>query len=110
MISSGVVLRDEYDIIRGAWTNCFQAENAFCTEAKAAIQALKVAADLKLVKVSIEGDAHNVIMALKGLLQFEDWKAKKLLESGKVLFNHNMFWFLFFVHRSCNLAAHHIAK
>lgn len=86
--SSGVVLRDDHGTILGAWTNYFKADNSFCIEAEAGIQALKVADELRLDKITIEGDAHNVITALTGSLAFKDWKAKKILDTGKNLLNH----------------------
>lgn len=88
-----MVLRNEHRLILGACTNRFQAENPFCAEAEAAVQALKVADELKLDKINIEGDAHNVIMAIRGFTEFEDWKTKKIMETGKALLFLDLFGF-----------------
>lgn len=110
MASLGVVLRDSVEIIRGSWINRFRAVNAFCVEVEVAVQAFQVTEALQLDKVSFEGDAHNVIMTILGCSQFEDWKVETIMETGKVLFNCRLFWRLVFAHRSCNLAAHELAK
>lgn len=40
---TGVVLRNEFGVVLGAWTNCFQSENSFCAETATAVQTLKIA-------------------------------------------------------------------
>lgn len=107
--SSRVVLLDEHGIILGAWTNHFQSENPFCAEAEVVVQALKVAEQLNLDKISIKGDAHNVVMALTGSSEFDDWRAKKILDMGKTLLHRRLIWFLSFVPFSSNLTAHSLA-
>lgn len=43
-------------------------------------QALHIATDLKVDKVTFEGDAQNVILSIHGLAQFGDWRARKIVE------------------------------
>lgn len=61
------VLRDMHGDIKEAWINHFESLNPYCTETEATIQALRMAMELRLDKVIFQGDALNVIMALKGL-------------------------------------------
>lgn len=107
---TGVVLRNEVGVVLGAWTKCFQSENSFCAKTVAAVQALKIAHTLQLERVTIEGDALNVIMALSGVSDAEDWKAKKDLIEGKKLVENHMIWFLNFTPRSGNFHAHNLAS
>lgn len=58
------VLRNDSGSILGAWVNHFTSDNPFCAEAEAVFQALKIAKDVLLEKVYLEGDATNVIAAL----------------------------------------------
>lgn len=83
---TGCVLRNSDGQILGTWVNRFASENPFCAEAEAAIQALKIAGELKLEKVMAEVDALNVIMAINGLDVFEDWKAKSLTNLVEISF------------------------
>lgn len=60
--------------IKGVWINHFESPNPYCTETEVAIQEHRMAMELRLDKVIFEGDALNVIMALKGWEQ--EWQAK----------------------------------
>lgn len=80
---TGCILRDEGGNILGAWINHFSTDNAYCAEAEAAIQALKIAEELRLDKVILEGDAMFVILALQGMDEFEDWKATTKIAEGR---------------------------
>lgn len=72
-----VELRNSDNILLGAWINHFSSDNPFCAEAEAAFQALRIATDLQLDRVIVEGDAQTVILVMQGVSQFEDWRAKK---------------------------------
>lgn len=61
---TGVILHNQDEKIVGDWINRFDSHNAFCVEAKAAIQALQIAADLDIQKAQFKGDAYNVILAI----------------------------------------------
>lgn len=82
--------------------NRFQSEDAFCAESEMTIQALKLAEQLKLDKVCFEGDASNVILALKGLTQFDEWRAAQLLFEGRKLLKSHVLWGIVFVPRDYN--------
>lgn len=77
--SVGVVLRNSRGSIVCAWTNRFSSRNPFCAEAEAAAQAFNIANDLKLDRVTFEGDAPNVILAIHGLHRFGDWRASHVV-------------------------------
>lgn len=51
-----------------------------------------------------------VILAMQGLANFEDWKAKKSIEIGKTILGSRNLWFLNYVPRTSNACAHHLAK
>lgn len=74
------VLRNYDGEIREAWISFFTSPYPYIAETEATIQTLTIASNLKLDKVTIEGDAHNVIMTLKGLEEYDDWQAKDTLE------------------------------
>lgn len=107
---TGVVIRNDMGTILGAWTNYFMLQNLFCAEAEAAVQALKILQDLKMERVNSEGDELNVIPALKGNTDADDWRAKHILEEGKKLLGRYRFWFMDYLPRSGNFCAHNIAK
>ena len=62
---AGCVLRDHLGVILGAWVSRFSACNAFVAKARAAIQALKYADNSQSDHIILEGDAYNIIQALK---------------------------------------------
>lgn len=62
-----VVLRNHHSDILGAWSNHFFSSNSFCAEMEAALQALKVADEMRLPKVLLEGDAQQVVLSLQGI-------------------------------------------
>lgn len=70
--SMGVVLRNNVGVILRAWTNHFQNELSFCAETEAALQVLKLAQSMNLDRVTIQGDALNVIMTFSGMSKVED--------------------------------------
>lgn len=107
---TAAVLRNNSGTILGAWVNRFHSENSFCSEVEAAVQALKIAADLKINTACFEGDAHNVILVMNGFTQFQDWRAKSVLEEGKRILSGRLFWTLSYTPRVCNALAHKIAK
>lgn len=107
---TGVVLQNDGGVVLGAWTDCFRSENPFCAETEAAVQALKIAHSFHLERVTIEGDALNVILALSGVPEAEDWKAKKALIDGRRLVESHLFWSLNFTPRSGNFVAHNLAR
>lgn len=107
---TGVVLRNNFSYILGAWTNRFRLDNPFCVEVEATIQTLKIDDGLNLDKVTFEGDAFNDIMALQGFSQIEDWRDIKLITAGKKMLLPRCFWFLNHVLRSCNSHAHNLAR
>lgn len=71
-IATRIVLRDSEGAIVGAWVNHFNLDNPFCAEAEATTQALKIAAQLQLQTVTMEGDAQTVILTMQGISQFLD--------------------------------------
>lgn len=73
---SGVVIRDIHGIVIHAWSGHSIASSAFEAEALAALQAMKLAADLQLPKLVFEGDAVNVILALNGQDFCVEWQGQ----------------------------------
>lgn len=73
---------------------------------KPVLQALKISTELRLEKVIFEGDANNVLLAIKGVHEFEDWRATQLLTQCKQLLFCKSFWFLSFTPRVYNYVAH----
>lgn len=69
-----------------------------------------MATELNLDRITIEGDAQLVILAMHGVIEFEDWRAKHLIEEGKRYVARKSLWFLQFAPRSCNDCAHSLAK
>lgn len=108
--ATSCIIWDEYENIFGAWVNHFRNDNAFCAESEAAIQALKIAKDLNLDKVIIEGDAMFVILAMHGMAEFADWKATKQIEEGKRRLRGRPNWYLIYSSRESNACAHQLAK
>lgn len=108
--SAGVVLRNSHGSIVGAWTNLFSSSNPFCAEAEVAAQAFNIAKELQLERVTIEGDAQNVILAIHGLQQFGDWRAAQVVARCRKLLQSHYLWFLNSVPRSCNDCAHSLAN
>lgn len=51
-----------------------------------------------------------VLLALQGQSQFEDWKAKNLLERDKNIIQSRAMWSVKYVPKSGNACAHHLAK
>lgn len=47
-------------------------DNSFCAETEVAVQVLKLAQSMNLDRVTIEGDALNVIMTFSGMSKVED--------------------------------------
>lgn len=90
--------------------NRFDAQNPYCTEAETAIQALQNAVELCLDVVEFEGDACNVILALHGMEQYEDWRAMQNLITGRKLRMQHSGWTLRHVYRECNGSAHNLAQ
>lgn len=80
------------------------------TAIEAPIQTLTIASELKVEKLMFEGDALNVIMALKDLEQFEDWQVKTNLIKGQDLLEKHGLWSIEFVPRDFNWRAHNLAK
>lgn len=66
--SMGVVLRNNVSVM----PKYFQNELSFCAETEAAVQVLKLAQSMNLDRVTIEGDALNVIMTFSGMSKVED--------------------------------------
>lgn len=108
--TTGCILRNSNGTIVGAWVNRFKSDNPFFAEIEAAIQALKLANELNLERVSFEGDASNFVLALKGFHEFENWQAFSLHEVGCNLLNCHLFWSISFAPRCCNTMAHILAK
>lgn len=79
---SGVVIRDIHGIVIHAWSGHSIASSAFEAEALAALQAMKLAADLQLPKLVFEGDAVNVILALNGQDFCVEWQGQPAILQG----------------------------
>lgn len=109
--ATGVVLRNSQSQIMGAWVNHFSSENPFCAEAEAATQAFRIASELRIERVLIEGDAQTVILALQGMNQFLDWRARAHIDEGRMfLLSVHPYWTVQFSPRQCNSCAHSLAK
>lgn len=61
-------------------------------------------------KVNFERYALLIILALRGMNQFADWRILPLLDRGHKLLKSYSFWSINFVNRSCNMCAHKLAK
>lgn len=107
---TGVVLRNHDGLILGAWVNRFVSVNSYCAETEAAIQALEIANHQGFDLVEFEGDALEVIMALLGLPQFEDWRAMANILTGRRLISHHTHWTVKHIYREANTCAHNLAK
>lgn len=90
--------------------NHFSHDNSFCAESEATIQALHIGLTLKHEETTFEGDAMFVVLALQGMQQFEDWKAKKSIEDSKKILASKYHWYIKFVPGNGNACAHHLAK
>lgn len=110
VIVTGVVLRDSDGRIMGAWTNRFMSDNPFCAETEVAIQALKIAVELRIENATFEGDAAFVILALQGLSEFEDWRAVNNIKEGRQILSSHYLWSIQYSLRSCNRCGHILAK
>lgn len=108
--ATGCILRDAWGTILGAWVNHFKTDNAFCAGVEAAIQALKIAEELKLEKVCIEGDAMFVILAMNGMDEFAVWRATNSIMEGRRRLRSHCNWFLNYSPRESNACAHQLAK
>lgn len=73
--TTGVVLWNSTGAVLGAWIHHFVFDNAFRAETEAVVQALQIASELNIRKATFEGDVANVILALQGNSQFDDWCA-----------------------------------
>lgn len=108
--TTGVVFHNLSGCILGVWVNHFRVDNPYCAETEAILQALKIATHLNIDRAIFEGDARKVILALRDMKDFEDWRASHLLQEGRNLLFRNRFWFLSFIPRLCNMATHELAK
>lgn len=107
---TGVILPNHEGHILRAWVNRFASQNAYCSEAEAAAQALLNAEALRLEQVEFEGDSFNVIMALNDVTQAEDWHAIHLILQGRKLLQQHCHWIMKHTLRDCNFSAHHLAQ
>lgn len=109
-INTGIVLRDSNGIIVGVGVNRLISNNPYCAEMKAAIQALKVATQLKMKVTTFKGDEFNVIMTLNGLEEYDEWKTRKLINQGRKVLAQNCSCILKFSPTDCNRCAHNLIK
>lgn len=96
-------MRNHFGTVIGAWTNRFFSSNSFCAEIKAAIQAFQIVEDLWKKYAQFEGDARQVILALRGLDQYLDWKAQPKTLKGRMFLPKHSFWHLNYVNCNYNL-------
>lgn len=107
---TAMVSRNEFGAIMGAWTGSFKSYNPYGAETKTVIQACKNAKEMEAQEVDFKGDAANVILALQGIKEFEDWKVIHLLTEGHCLLTSNRLWSIQYCPRMCNRCAHILAK
>lgn len=109
-VFSGIILRNPQGSIIIAWTSCSIASTPFAAEAEAALQALRMAKELSIVNLILEGDALNVIYSIKGENMCLEWKGKHSILRCRKLLSEHCFWSLYHVFREKNRAAHNLAK
>lgn len=71
---------------------------------------MKVSANLGLENVIIEGDAMNVINALKGDDRCLEWQGRNSILHGRQLLSRHALWAVYHTHQDRNRAAHTMAK
>lgn len=79
----GIVMQDAYKTIITAWNGRFIASSPFALEAKATLQVMKLGDNLGLHNIIIEGDAMNVINALKGDDTSIEWQGRQAIMQGR---------------------------
>lgn len=106
----GIVMRDEYGTIITAWNGRFFTSSPFAAEAEAALQAMTLGIDLGLHNIILEGDALNVINALKGVDSSCEWQGRQAILQGRQLFHSQPFWSLYYSLRDRNRTTHNLVK
>lgn len=106
----GILVGNSIRVIIKAWISRFTTSSLFEAEAEVAHQALKLAQDLNFTNMIIEGDALNVINAMKGDNRSLEWRGKHAIDNYRFLLSNNYFLFVYFTHRDKNKAAHGLAK
>lgn len=107
---AAIVLRNHHGVLVEAWINHFFSSNSFCEEMEVAIQAFKISENLRLSNVWFEGDTLQVVLALRGLDQHCEWRARKSCEKGRNFLSKFPFLCFNHVNRSGNSCAHNIAR
>ncbi|KAI5661737.1 hypothetical protein M9H77_21060 [Catharanthus roseus] len=103
-------MRDHNGQIPRPCASCTQASESFSAEPFAATQALKKADTRNIKMMILEGDAINVLRALRGNRNAEDWRGRAFIEEGQTFFSRRIFWKVAYVHRSGNHDSHNLTK
>lgn len=74
------------------------------------VQAFVLAAELKLDKITVEGDSLGAVFALCGVEDYADWRSKQKQEQGHTFLKNHPLWSISFANRSCNKSAHSLAQ
>lgn len=107
---AAIVLRNHHGVLVEAWINHLFSSNSFCAEMEVVIQAFKIVQNLRLSKVWCEGDTLQVVLALRDLDQYCDWRARKSCEKGRNVLSKFPFLCFNHVNRSGNSCANNIAR
>lgn len=106
----GVVLRNSNGSIIKAWTGYSNAPSPYVAEAEASLQTLRMADEMQISNLILEGDALNVIRSIKGDNTCIEWQGKQSIISCRKLLSDHCFWAMYHVYRERNWAAHNLAK
>lgn len=74
------------------------------------MQILKLAAGLKITKLVIEDDAKEVILALHGHSQAQDWAGMHQIPEGRRLIQKCPIWKIFHTPHFCHITVHDVTK
>lgn len=84
--TSGIIFRNSHGSILKALISCSIALSPFAAEAKAALQASRLAKEMEITNLVIKGDALNVISSIKGDNSSLEWQGKQSILSCRNLF------------------------
>lgn len=71
-----------------------------------ASQAFPIAEDVRIKTAQFEGDALQVILSLRRMEQFSDWRARQNIMKDRELLRNHSFWSINYVNRNCNICVH----
>lgn len=103
---AATTLQNHNGDILGAWTNHFFSSNLFCAETEAVVQTFGIAKDLKMQVTNFKGDALPMILSLRGIGQFDDWRARRTIDKGRTFLRNHSAWSINYVNHNCNYCAY----